>query len=111
MSELKACPFCGSKDIGIFLAELSEEYAVCRDCATHAPLETWNDRITDWVSVKDRLPKKDGRYHVKIVWDKDDIELIIDEFRNGVFNQVVVGGKVYWLEDHTFEGVRNETTI
>jgi Lar family restriction alleviation protein len=75
MNELKPCPFCGCKNILIYLEstaqEGSEKYyrANCARCTSFTlgrneqeALMTWNTRVESseqWISVKDRLPEND----------------------------------------------------
>ena len=79
MNNLKSCPFCGG------VAELNapgyEHYSPCwfkcTQCGAEGPTkaseleaqEEWNrraqERFDRWISVKDRLPEREGRY---LVW-------------------------------------------
>lgn len=59
MSELKPCPFCGSKDVG----HDGNDYVECNNCNTLGPTEEayssadkWNTRPTLW-QVVDRDDK------------------------------------------------------
>jgi len=73
MENLKPCPFCGSRNISV--TDASDEdfpYRVGCDtlqCLCEYPvdyffadeqeaIEAWNTRASQWISVKDRLPKK-----------------------------------------------------
>jgi hypothetical protein len=68
---LKPCPFCGA-ELVIQNGEDDWKYAVCTGCTfssgeylNEAILKkVLNHRPSGWISVKDRLPEKTGRYIV-----------------------------------------------
>lgn len=63
MSELKPCPFCGSKDLRISHVGRDWNSVICRDCGGEGPEElgredaisSWNRRAGD---EADNLPSK-----------------------------------------------------
>ena len=64
-------------------AEISDEYQLCRAAADM--LE--QDAKTGWISVKDRLPSRGGRYLVAVGNDFDDV--CIAEYDGKEFGETV----------------------
>lgn len=68
MSDLKNCPFCNSNKISKSVDK--EQYIGCGNCKTlfvsnnEKFEELWNTRHSPWISSKDHMPEKDGRYLV-----------------------------------------------
>lgn len=67
--ELKPCPFCNSNNIAAYTASNKTNSMVyCKDCEVKFELNhpyairQWNTRVSQWVSVKDSLPKESGYY-------------------------------------------------
>jgi len=72
MNNLKSCPFCGG--VPQLIAPGYEHYSPCwckcTQCGAEGPTKSseleaekgWNERIQGWISVKDRLPEKEGQY-------------------------------------------------
>lgn len=80
--ELLPCPFCWS-------IELTEKgsFIYCHGCLCTALKIRWNTRHSPWISVKDKLPKKDGRY---LVQEKHYSKWIgVMSMRNGVFESEI----------------------
>ena len=50
MNELRECPFCGGRDLGVFLGAVLSQ-VVCQSCGAEAPETQWNFRATDRYTV------------------------------------------------------------
>lgn len=84
MSEIKACPFCGGNNIYVDGYEHDAGVrwrVVCLDCMgmvdpgtiqqKYRAIEAWNSRSEGWISVSERLPKKEDAAQgvwVLVVW-------------------------------------------
>ncbi len=78
MSELKNCPFCGSKAeikawdgwyVECETCEIKSGVSLCTSGAhcentEKEAVDIWNSRPSPWVSVKDSLPPEDVRVYV-----------------------------------------------
>jgi Lar family restriction alleviation protein len=74
MSDLKKCPFCGGEAIANDRNDFQEIKIECSQCncvlttflTKEYGIKAWNTRHNEnqWISVKDRLPDKYGRYLV-----------------------------------------------
>lgn len=97
--ELIPCPFCGSNEIGISKELPHHPYIECQCCYVEvgysddieSAKKLWNTRHSPWISVKDRLPKKNGRYLV--IEDHHSNWTGICKFSNGKFELKVT----HWM--------------
>jgi len=99
MTDLNPCPFCGSKRVRMLYSYVRpEHWCWCLECKTEGPkFDTadeaemaWNLRAgTDWISVENQLPEKNGSYIVTTDKVDQDGELLgnVKEmmFSDGVF--------------------------
>lgn len=96
---LLPCPFCGSEEVAFIVSHGSS--VICNGCNIKFLYDArkdgrgvmcqWNTRHSPWISVKDRLPKKNGRYLV--IEDHHSNWTGICKFSNGKFELKVT----HWM--------------
>lgn len=88
--ELLPCPFCDSN-------ELTENgsFVECDGCFCQALKVRWNRRLSQWISVKDRLP--DTEIEVMVYHQKDE------HFYDTNFALAFLANSGRWIMDHFCE--------
>lgn len=93
MTELKPCPFCGSKKIRESVdgtLDFNNCLWYCEDCGADGPnnnsidesLNAWNRRASPWVNIKERLPDAHELVFIYVKSTDKMYEAVFHEDRN-----------------------------